>query len=51
LASHQIPSEAEEAAVKCRLLIFSRGFLIPSRNGSLSVHIAHTGPQCATKVK
>lgn len=40
-ATGMLPSDlvkAEEAAVKCKCLIFSVGFLISSRNGSLSMH-------------
>lgn len=41
--------KAEEAAIKCRRLIFSVGFLISSQNGSFSMHIAQIRPLCATK--
>lgn len=51
-ASGMVPNDlvkVEEAAVKCRRLIFSVGFLISSWNGSLSMHIAQICPLCATK--
>lgn len=51
-ANGMLPNDlvkAEEAAVKCKRLIFSVGFLISSRNGSLSMHVAQICPLCATK--